>query len=1023
MNKKVVLSVLSTAVVASMAASAFAAPKTGLYIGGNVKKYYSSDTLINMTKDARATYKNELKTVGFQNLVFVNIKGQGATIKEMIDLGTKVALADPLKQSDFLESYGVVQKDGTINGTEVPKVDPVPTGDLKVDSVSAVNLKQVEVKFTKEVDETSATNVNNYLENLVPIQTSDAKAEVQADGKTVLITYATKKAQQTKLSLTVKNVQDKSGNKVETTAKDVTFVDTTFPAVKGITVDGNKSITLEFSEPVKAPAALAFGSYKLNGSDLSAYGVTGPTAKFVDSVAPAKNTKVKFDFGVALPAGFYTLAVKGGTIQDEADFYVNAVDVPFSVVTDTTGPAFVSATAVNLNTVDITFDEAVSLPVLGDIVVNGSALSAPAATIDYKPGTSDKKTVRITKANLVASGANLIVIGKEKVADLFGNKSATEFRFTVSGAVDTTKPEVKAITSVDDKTIKIAFNEAMGNSVTNKVNYTIKDATGATVGTINSVTPHATELYTYNLNLANALPGGAYTVEVANVMDASNNVIVTVSKSISVTDTTPPAAPTGVVISQAEGIIKINFSEAMDRASIINKVNYQLSIDNGTYEALPAEAVITPADDNKSVTIDLPNLSKYATLDGTNDKVRVAQVKDAAGNFTKDIVDIVTLGQPTALAPKFLRATATSSTSLVVEYDKPLVTVQANDFIYGGVSASNAVLQNTKVWNADGSAQVDGSKVILTFAPNTIDSAVAGTLTTEAAADINTKDSLGNKVPGSGSYTGTQLVDKYAPTYGDADVTAVSATQIKITFSENLDGGYAALYKNDFTVLNGGSTVTVKSSSVTNKDLTLTLDRALELGQETVVTVKASGLTVRDAKGNILVPTADNLDGAKVNLGGVVGENAVAAVNAATDAATTKTAIESTDLGLTLTAYNALTTAQKDAVATAVFTGKPGAGYANKAAIQTVVDNAVTAQKLVAAVEAVNTAVDAAAIKTAIESTDLGLDLDAAGYNALTFAKKAAAAEKVFTDRGTGFADKTAIQNAVAAAVTFVSTP
>jgi len=44
-KKQLTLSVLSTALVASMAASAFAAPKAGVYIGGNVDKYYSFSAL------------------------------------------------------------------------------------------------------------------------------------------------------------------------------------------------------------------------------------------------------------------------------------------------------------------------------------------------------------------------------------------------------------------------------------------------------------------------------------------------------------------------------------------------------------------------------------------------------------------------------------------------------------------------------------------------------------------------------------------------------------------------------------------------------------------------------------------------------------------------------------------------------------------------------------------------------------------------------------------------------------------
>ncbi|TKI58562.1 hypothetical protein E8L90_25935 [Brevibacillus antibioticus] len=876
MNKKVVLSVLSTAVVASMAASAFAAPKAGVYMGGNVKKFYSTDVVLNMTKEARKSFLANVRLAGPKAVVQVDNQGRGAFLQEILDLGRKKAYEDKLLKEDFIDLYDVVTLDGTTSGTEdaKSKVDPAPTGDLKVESVSAINLKQVDVVFNKEVETASATNIANYLENLVPISQGVAKAELQADGKTVRITYSVAKKQQEKLTLTVKNVLDKNGNKVADTAKELFFTDIAFPTIKNVTIFGNKKIVVEFSEPVD-PKTVSPAAFKLNNLDLSAFGFTGQN--WDDQEPPAKDTVLELNFGVALPAGSHNLTIKGATIKDHAGFFVDEVTKPVSVVNDTTGPVFVNATAVNLNTLDVTFDEAVNRPGKEHISINGTNQRDFPTKIDYKPGTNDRKTIRISRDNLLSKGANLITIAKEQVTDLYGNKSATEFRFTVDGAIDLVKPEVKAITASNDKTIKVVFNEAMGQSVTNTANYTIRDAAGNKVGTIYNVTAQG-EAYTYNINLSTALPGGTYVVEVANVMDASGNVINTVSKSFNVVDTTAPEKPTAVLYDYAQKIIKVSFNEPMDRASISNKANYQLKVDGGSYEALPPEATLVAADDNKSVTIDLPNLSKYDALDGANDEIRVAQVKDVAGNFTTGIVDYVQIGASNTLTPKYLRATATNDTTITVEYDKPLSFIEANDFMYNGTNATTGILQNVKVWNKDKNAEIDGAKVILTFPTGTVDSAVANNLITEAQGGIGTKDPLGNKIP---SDTYKSLEDKFAPTFTNDKVVAVNATTIEITFSENLATGYSALYKNDFVITNGGSNVGIKSSTATEKVIRLTLDRALDTAQETVLTPKSSNLNVQDIPGNTFVPNAANLGGAVIKLTGVAEQAAVDAVVAA----------------------------------------------------------------------------------------------------------------------------------------------
>ncbi|WNC14495.1 hypothetical protein [Brevibacillus brevis] len=199
MNKKVVLSVLSTAVVASMAASAFAAgPKDGLYIGGNVNKYYSTDVMLNMNATAKAAYLKEVQSISdYNNLVFVDFTGKGASIAEILDEGLTKAKSEPLVKEDFAASYDVATIDGKTDGTYDARkdVDGTTPGELKVDSVSAINAKQLEVKFGTAVDKDTVISGGNLVNTAFQKNGADLSgtnpAELSVDGKTLTITLGT----------------------------------------------------------------------------------------------------------------------------------------------------------------------------------------------------------------------------------------------------------------------------------------------------------------------------------------------------------------------------------------------------------------------------------------------------------------------------------------------------------------------------------------------------------------------------------------------------------------------------------------------------------------------------------------------------------------------------------------------------------------------------------------------------------------------------------------------------------------
>lgn len=145
MNKKLVLSVLSTAVLTSMAASAMAAP-SGYYVGGNVDKIYSTDFLIKNFKEAsKDIMKNPSKTV------FVDEDGKAVNFMEaMLSDKNYKELLKPATKSMFEDNEYVNVATGEKWDPKKEEWPEVP-GDLTVESVSAISTKSIKVTFVNAV--------------------------------------------------------------------------------------------------------------------------------------------------------------------------------------------------------------------------------------------------------------------------------------------------------------------------------------------------------------------------------------------------------------------------------------------------------------------------------------------------------------------------------------------------------------------------------------------------------------------------------------------------------------------------------------------------------------------------------------------------------------------------------------------------------------------------------------------------------------------------------------------------------
>ncbi|MCR8996111.1 immunoglobulin-like domain-containing protein [Brevibacillus laterosporus] len=287
MNKKVILSVLSTALVTSMATSAFAA-SGGIYIGGKVDRFYSDDAFIKQN----AMLVKDLYDSGLENVensvLYVNWDGKAATLQELMDakLAGKEVEYKTVTSEDFEKIGGedgfyAVDAQGKVSTEKEmqPEQKPVTPGDLVVDSVSATNSKTVVVKLQNAVESVDR-NVFTVVAKDSGTKQYIQAATLSADKKEVTLSFYD--ALKSKSTYTISY---KSGDKVLT--KDFDFVvgevakieasNMTIPAgtetalnykvfdAAGLDITADTKVTFESS----IPTAIKDGKITLNAGEVA----------------------------------------------------------------------------------------------------------------------------------------------------------------------------------------------------------------------------------------------------------------------------------------------------------------------------------------------------------------------------------------------------------------------------------------------------------------------------------------------------------------------------------------------------------------------------------------------------------------------------------------------------------------------------------------------------------------------------------------------------------------------------------
>ncbi|OQP09611.1 Ig-like domain-containing protein [Geobacillus thermoleovorans] len=708
---------------------------------------------------------------------------------------------------------------------------------FKVESVAVVNAKQIEIKFNKAVDRSTASNKNNYKiqkssdSSASTLATLDGSADISwsDDGKTVTITTTSGiinkfgVVNDAPFKFIVENIKDKYGKTVDSYSTNLVVKDTVAPTLKEVKATAKSTttkVTLVFSEPVQASGAIAY--------------VGGQAASVQDGSNP---NEIILTTAQALEAGkTYDLTLLN--FKDYANNFLqpNPTTKSFTVSSDAVAPTVQDVKVVRDNLIEVTFDKAMDASTFAGYTrvldLNGNPQGGT-ITATIKSGTAGK-TVRLALGSAVPfndSGvfSGTLVLGNG-IKDVNGNaKSATTHSITLTK--DTARPTVAGASYVaaggqyagntyTNGAIVLKFNEdvakigsdfrlitAGGEDVTSRLN-----AGGAAVNNDDN-----TEVI---IPLSSSLSAGTYTLRVGNdvVQDLSTQAnrnaaaVTTVTVGAS-SDSSKPVVNEGSVsavaaTSQTSGTtISLTMTDnvGLDLATVQDVNNYLLNgkpLPSGSYVTIAhGGGSSSSAATNITVTLNIP--AKSITKDGQY-ALNINNIKDKAGNIADPKVANVRLNDD--VSPELKTATISSNGLLVLGFSESVNSVGATtpsdfQFVINGVEVATTYNGNIVQFN-DGTG-TDAGKYVVTFKAKV-----------DKGADNNESTTADNRlyldVNGNNAFdSGTDILVQTGTTKAVGDVTLdvnlLSALKVKVVNN--------AAVKDQSTLQNPiqvGTTITVK---------------------------------------------------------------------------------------------------------------------------------------------------------------------------------------------------------------------
>ncbi|MGG3955367.1 S-layer homology domain-containing protein [Bhargavaea massiliensis] len=793
-------------------------------------------------KTLEVTFNGELKEVKKEDFAIQGVEIDSVSIKAAAAAEAKTTVVVIKTKTALQEgkSYSVSYKGQT---TDKAKVD-VPVVTPKVESVSAINAKQVKVTFNKAINRVSLEDRANFeikgpegtkaIEQIVALSDKEALITLDIDSNPANdlafnngSTYTLKVKKDLKLANGTTLGSDLT--------KDFTVSDLSVPTVTDVKALGLNKIQVTFSEPVKNANATSRFVVKALDKDNAPTGDDLVSRGSVNYVT-ADNTRVIITLGTNMVAGQnYRLFLNNDQgITDYAGYKVPSVAQDIKYEADTTVPEAVEASVISQKYVLVKFNKPVDAQAT-DFYWNTDGSESNDANKATDVLQVDEKTYRVEFGNLIPAGnINLFVKG---VQDYVGNTAPVK-KFTLTVANDV-NPAIESITLVDKDTIKVKYNVDINETLTSK--YTLTDKDGKVVPIKRITHGPSGEKNIKLVELYTPLKDGDYTLKVSGVKDGLSREIPETTQKLSISSVTTIAADVVKAYKDDTNLdnqtIVVSFDTALNVSgnnSALDKSKWLVATAVGTksLDAISGATVdVLPNSGNKAFKITLPE----GTLDSTT-SVQLSNVTDANGKLISPFsTGSIAVTTPSAYAfdlgtSLVSKAEATDKRTIKLTVKTYIDTLQASDFVVKSNGTTKDVTGVTFTNN-----YADGNATITITLKDDVD---AGTYTVTSAATTSTKDVYGNKLVPNKAVAVTK---KLAAKIEKAAVT--DARTIKLFFESRATT--IEPVASDFTVKDAnGKTYTVSSAAANGTTgITLTTSEDLPANGTYTVTVKSNGLT------------------------------------------------------------------------------------------------------------------------------------------------------------------------------------
>lgn len=388
----------------------------------------------------------------------------------------------------------------------------------RVAGINSTSMTTIRIKFTEEVDATTAGNTSNYsiAETATPANTLSIVSASRDASDYSVVNITTGDQAEISYKVTINNVEDSNGNTVSAGTNGYFFGDGP-PAIATAIASGPNRVLVTFSESVRSAsdesdtATLNPLNYSISG--LSVTGVEWPGGD------PGDRTVVELSTSTQLQQ-IYTVFLTTDVLEDNSDNLLESGYNTASFQGDGI-PIVTNAVALSNTQIKVIFSEPVDMNT-AETTTNYSITAGgfPSLIITNAERGSDPNTNEVT---LTVSGQLYVsyTVAVSNVEDLTGNTISGNNTAMFAGiGTDNTPPSLISVNANSSTLLRVYFNEPVDQTTSEtEGNYYLSNYANAIITV--SGTPAVDQ--TLEITVTNSITGTDQIILTSRVAEDASN--------------------------------------------------------------------------------------------------------------------------------------------------------------------------------------------------------------------------------------------------------------------------------------------------------------------------------------------------------------------------------------------------------------------------------------------------------------------------------------------------------------------